>query len=78
LKDEPRGYEGCKEAYLEAWQAYEPMPRLLEAFDEANLLSPLYTALRYYYDVLPNMRQRWEMENMLGYNLRLLLKAIGE
>ena len=53
------------------------MERLQEAFEEADLLSPLYTALRYYNDVLPNMHQRWEMENMLNYNLRLLLKALG-
>jgi hypothetical protein len=78
LKDEPKGFEGCKQAYLECWQDYEPMPRLLEAYKEADLLSPLYTALRYYYDVLPKMRERWEMENMLGYNLRLLLKALGD
>jgi hypothetical protein len=76
LPNEAEGFEQCKLAYLQQWQDYEPMHRLLEAYKEADLLSPLYTALRYYFDVLPNMSQRWEMENMLGYNLRLLLKAI--
>ena len=73
---EPGAFESCKRAYLEQWLDHEPMPRLLEAFDQANLLSPLYTALRYYYDILPKMRQRWEMENMLSYNLRFLIKVL--
>jgi hypothetical protein len=63
-----------RNAYLSAWTAFEPMPRLLEAYDSVKLLSPLYTTLQYAYDILPRMERRWEMENMIGYNLRLLLR----
>lgn len=63
-----------RDAYLSAWTAFEPMPRLLEAYESVKLLSPLYTTMQYVYDILPRMERRWEMENMVGYNLRLLLR----
>ena len=50
------------------------MPRLLEAYESVRLLSPVYTALQYAFDIFPRMEMRWEMENMLAYNLRLLLR----
>jgi hypothetical protein len=62
------------EAYLTPWTAFEPMLRLLEGYEAVKLLSPLYTALKYAFDILPHMEMRWEMENMLAYNLRLLLR----
>jgi hypothetical protein len=65
--------EQLRDAYLGEWTAYESLPRLLAAYDLACLLSPWYTALRYHRDILPYMETRWEMENMLAYNLRLLL-----
>jgi hypothetical protein len=66
-----------RDAYLREWTAFEPMVRLLEAYESVKLLSPLYTTLQYAYDLLPCMEQRWEMENMIGYNLRLLLREAG-
>jgi hypothetical protein len=72
----PDAPERLRDAYLAPWTAYEPMPHLLEAYEYVRLLSPLYTALQYAYDILPRMEIRWEMENMVGYNLRLLLRAV--
>jgi hypothetical protein len=69
--------EHLRDAYLSAWTAFEPMPRLLEAYEAVKLLSPLYTTLQYAFDILPRMERRWEMENMVGYNLRLLLREAG-
>jgi hypothetical protein len=66
--------EQLRDAYLSAWTSFEPMPRLLEAYELVKLLSPLYTTMQYAYDILPHMERRWEMENMVGYNLRLLLR----
>lgn len=66
-----------RDAYLNAWIGFEPPPRLLEAYESVKLLSPFYTTLQYAYDILPRMERRWEMENMIGYNLRLLLREAG-
>lgn len=74
LPQEPAAVERLKAAYLHAWTAHTP--DIAALYPHAALLSPLYTALRYYFDILPHMEQRWEMENMLTYNLRLLLKAL--
>jgi hypothetical protein len=62
------------DAYLDGWTRFASPARLREALAYAALLSPWYTALRYYVDILPNMEMRWENENMLTYNLRLLLR----
>ena len=53
---------------------FESPIHLREMLPYINLLSPWYSALRYYRDILPQMEMRWEMENMLAYNLRLLLR----
>ena len=70
----PDARERLAEAYLTPWTTFEPMPRLLEAYAAVKLLSPLYTSLQYAFDIFPRMEMRWEMENMLAYNLRLLLR----
>lgn len=41
--------------------------------ESAKLVSPLYSAVRYYADILPQMAYPWEMNNMLAFNLRILL-----
>jgi hypothetical protein len=69
--------EHLRAAYLTPWTAFEPMPRLLEAYESVKLLSPFYTTLQYAYDLIPRMEMRWEMENMVAYNLRLLLREAG-
>lgn len=65
-----------REAYFSAWVDYETPERLAEAMTQVALLSPLFTAMRYKFDILPNMETQWEMVNMIGYNLSLLLKAL--
>jgi hypothetical protein len=70
----PDARERLAEAYLMPWTAFKPMPRLLKAYESVKLLSPFYTSLQYAFDILPRMEIRWEMENMLAYNLRLLLR----
>jgi hypothetical protein len=70
----PNARERLAEAYLTPWTIFEPMPRLLEAYESVRLLSPLYTSLQYAFDIFPRMEMRWEMKNMLAYNLRLLLR----
>jgi hypothetical protein len=61
-------------AYLSEWTQFAPLETLYEWYAHTRLLAPLYTALRYYMDILPAMEQQWEMENMLTYNLRLALR----
>jgi len=68
--------ERLRDVYLRCWADYEPLERLREAYEIARLLSPLHTAVFYHSYVLPRMSARWEMEGMLAYNLRLLLKAV--
>jgi hypothetical protein len=64
------------DAYLDGWTRFASPDALREALPYVTLLSPWYTALRYYRDILPYMENRWEMENMLTYNLRLLLRDV--
>ncbi|MEO1646128.1 MAG: phosphotransferase, partial [Chloroflexota bacterium] len=63
-------------AYLDAWTDYMPLADLQSAMQSASIISPLFTALRYHVDILPRMENKWEMINMVGYNLGLLLKAL--
>ena len=63
-------------AYLDAWTDYMPLVDLQSAMHSARVISPLFTALRYHVDILPRMENKWEMINMVGYNLGLLLKAL--
>jgi hypothetical protein len=74
LPPEPAPHPLLTDAYLGAWTGFESPIRLREMMPHLQLLSPLYSALRYYRDILPKMEMRWEMENMLAYNLRLLLR----
>jgi hypothetical protein len=73
----PESHNRLREAYLRPWLAYEPMDRLLRAFDLAQTLAPLHAALIYQTRILPNMEARWEMENMPPFFLRMLLKPEG-
>ncbi|MEO1290374.1 MAG: hypothetical protein AAFV93_21690 [Chloroflexota bacterium] len=42
-------------------------------YESANLLDDVFNAMRYHYDILPQMGQQWEMHNMVAYDLRLFL-----
>jgi hypothetical protein len=70
----PAAHDRLRNAYLEPWQSVEPMDRLIEAFNLAQVVGALHAALGYYSYILPGMAARWEMENMLPYYLRLALR----
>jgi hypothetical protein len=64
-----------RDAYLEPWTAYEPMERLVAAFELAQAVAPLHYAALYHRSVLPAMENRWEMERLVPFYLRKLLRA---
>jgi hypothetical protein len=51
-----------RNAYLEEWMRYEPMDRLVEAFELARVVAILYAALYRHDIVLPHIqpKERWE------------------
>jgi hypothetical protein len=59
----------------------KPFTRILDEgacqkmMDSAKLVSALYSSARYYADILPQMAYPWEMNNMLAFNLRILLQS---
>lgn len=73
LPDVPNVRERLRDAYLKPWQAYEPLPKLIEAYDLAMKLAPLHHALIYQRHILPQMQVQWEMHNMIPFYLRRLL-----
>jgi len=64
-----------RQAYLEPWTAYAPMSKLAALYALAQKVAALHHALIYHRDILPHMQARWEMERMLPYYLRILLKG---
>ena len=62
-----------RDAYLQAWGAYETADRLLEAFEIAHRLAPLHFAVTLHQMGLPNVETQWEVEVSLPHYLRLLL-----
>ncbi|NJN18400.1 MAG: phosphotransferase [Oscillochloris sp.] len=66
--------ERLRDAYLGPWSAIAPYRDLVRAFELAQPLAALHFALSYYEDVLPQMEQRWEMELMLPFYLKMLLR----
>ncbi len=73
LPDVPNARERLRDAYLQLWTAYEPLHKLIEAFDLAMYLAPLHYALIYQRHILPQMQNQWEMSNMIPFYLRRLL-----
>ena len=59
-------------AYLHPWTTYAPMGRLIEAFELAQRVAPLYYAL-IQRDVRARMEARWEMELGVPMCLRRVL-----
>jgi len=70
----PNAHERLRNAYLEPWQAFEPMDRLIEAFDISQVLGGVHAALGYYLNILPGMAEKWEMEDMVPFYLRMALR----
>ncbi len=78
LPDVPNVRERLRDAYLKPWRAYEPMDKLIEAYDFAMRLAPLHHALIYHQHILPQMQAKWEMNNMLPFYLRRLIPTTIE
>ena len=77
LADYPDAKSVLEDAYLSQWLNYGDMATLKAILASANLVSNIYTALRYHYDILPAMGQKWEMESMIAYDMRLLLAKLS-
>jgi hypothetical protein len=71
----PDVVERLRNAYLEPWRAYEPMDKLIEAYELARQIAPLHYALLYHQRFLPGMEIKWEMGNMIPFYLRMLLAS---
>ena len=63
-----------RDAYLASWAAYGTRDDRIRAFELARKVGPLHLALLYHLTILPNMEARWEMENMVPFYLRMLLR----
>jgi hypothetical protein len=63
-----------RDAYLEPWTRFEPMERLVEAFEMSKSLGALHQAMSYMW-ILMNIAEdaRWELESGLAMWLRSLL-----
>ena len=70
LPDVPNVRERLRDAYLKPWRAYEPMDKLIEAYDLAMRLAPLHHALIYHHHILPHMQMKWEMNSMIAFYLK--------
>ena len=64
-------------AYLEPWTACEPMERLLVAYNLAQVLAGLHSALLYQRVILPGLEAKWEMERMVPQHLRKVLRHLA-
>jgi hypothetical protein len=78
LGDAPDASEQLRDAYLEPWTVYEPHDVLTQAWSIACSLAPLSTALLYHDRILPGMEVKWEMEGMIPFFLRSVLRHQGE
>jgi len=78
LGDVPDAPEQLRDAYLEPWTVYEPYDIPTEVWSIACSLEPLSTALLYHDRIMPGMEVRWEMENMIPFSLRSVLRHQGK
>lgn len=78
VPQEPDVRNRLRDAYLEPWQAYGAPGDLVRAFELAQPLAALHHALTYHQVVLPNMELKWEMELMLPFYLKLLLRNAAQ
>ncbi len=78
LGDAPDAPEQLRDAYLEPWTVYEPHDILTQAWSIACSLAPLSTALLYHDHILPGVEVKWELEDMIPFFLRGVLRHQGE
>lgn len=74
LPDIPDVQARLRDAYLAPWTVYESMERLRAAFELAQHITPVHTALLYHRIILPGMEQRWEMHYMIPWFLKSLVR----
>lgn len=70
--------DSLRDTYLEPWTVYEPHDVLTQAWTIACALAPLSAALKYHDRILPGVENRWELENMVPYYLRGVLRQQSE
>ena len=73
-RHEPEVRTRLRDAYLEPWTRFQPMERLVEAFEMSKSLGALHQAMSYMW-ILMNIAEdaRWELESGLAIWLRSLL-----
>ena len=62
-----------RDAYLEPWAIYEPISRLIEAFELAQPLAALHYALTYHRFIVPNIEVKSEWAGMVPRRLKAVL-----
>ena len=69
-----------RDVYLSRWTDYEPMDRLVKAFQLAEPLRLLHQALSYQRYILPYLEPgaRWELDDFVPSLLRSLLRRMGQ
>lgn len=75
INDGVRELLGIAVATLRCLGTAAARDELLRAFALARRVGPLHLALLYHHILLPNMEARWEMENMVGFYLKMLLRG---
>ncbi len=74
IQDQTDTRTRLRDAYLEPWTAYEPMERLVEAFELTKALGSLHQAMSYMWILMNSAEDaRWELESGLLLWLRSLL-----
>lgn len=73
LSHESNVVQRLTESYLKPFRKLYNDEKIKTMLASAQLISPLFTACRYYADILPQMTYTWEMESMIAFHLRILL-----
>jgi len=77
-KEIPDWQKRVRNAYLEAWTGFLPMPELVQAFELSARLAIMVQALNYHWIVTRIEKSgRWEFENEVPYYFRRLLEFEG-
>ncbi|GHO78448.1 hypothetical protein KSD_62190 [Ktedonobacter sp. SOSP1-85] len=72
----PEARTRLREAYLQPWERYATREQLVDAFELAQRLAPLHLSMLYATLVIPQMKDRWEMQHGIPLNLKVLLDRL--
>ena len=67
-------WASLRDAYLRPWTRFEPMNRLIEAFELSRPLASLHQAAIYHDTIMPAAEIGWEWERMVPYCLKRLVR----